>query len=68
LSLVLTKICVVRPLGTANANATVPRVFDCTNGSSGMVWLRHAFAIAGSPLMPNCTQRLGLTLKKRLPS
>jgi hypothetical protein len=37
LSPVFTNTCVARPFGTANANATVPRVFDFTNASSGIV-------------------------------
>jgi hypothetical protein len=48
--------CVVRPFGTAQANAMVPRTLGSLNGSSGMVFGRHACATFGSPLMPNCAQ------------
>ena len=43
----LMNTCVVRPFGTAKANATVPLTFDCLNGIVGNVRVRHAFAIAG---------------------
>ena len=47
--------CVVRPFGSLNANATVPRLFETPlNGSSGIVFVRHACATFGSPAMPNC--------------
>jgi len=49
--------CVVRPFGSLNANATVPRVLATPlNGSSGMVFVRHACATSGMPAMPNCAQ------------
>ena len=67
LSRMLMKTCVVRPFGTAKAKAIVPRTFDCTNGSSGNVRARQAFAMAGSPLMPNWTQR-SFTARKNLVS
>src|SRR5690606_33940189 len=52
LSARLINTCVVRPFGSLNANATVPRVFSNTRGSSGMFCARHACAITGSPAIP----------------
>ena len=55
---------VARPFFSANANATVPRVFDSRNGSSGIVRVRHACAASGRPLMPNWAHFPATTRKK----
>ena len=55
LSFRLMNTCVVRPLGSLNAKATVPRVFETTRGrreSSGAPGGRDR----GSAAMPNCAQ------------
>jgi hypothetical protein len=46
--------CVVRPLGSLNAYASVPRALVTTRGSSGIVRARQIVAISGSALIPNC--------------
>src|SRR5215208_1238099 len=50
LSFRLMNTCVVRPLGSLKANATVPRVLETPfHRSSGIVFLLHACATFGSP-------------------
>ena len=55
LSCRLMNACVVRPFGSLNAYATVPRRFEMPrHGSSGIKRGRHSDATAGSAAMPNC--------------
>jgi hypothetical protein len=58
------KSCVVRVSGPAVAKVSIPRLFDCVTGSSGILASRHTRFTAGSPLMPNWTMKFSITRKK----
>ena len=64
----LTKICVVRVFGPADAKLTVPRVLWFVTTSSGIVAFAHAFDTCGYGLIPNCTTKSGTTRKSFIPS
>ena len=68
LSARLKKSWVVRPLGTANAYAIVPRRLDTRRMSSGIVAERQAAAISGMPWIPNWAHRPATTRKNRASS
>src|SRR3989304_4643680 len=68
LSLKLMNTCVVRESTPEVANVIMPRLLLWVTGSSAIRAFLHHLEIAGSPLMPNWTMKLGTTRKNRFSS